>query len=113
MRGLVLGLGGQQAGGALRLEVQGAPQLAGDVERVQAQVVLRPALAEPVGEVAVAGPVDPLGPVGQLRDRGSPLVGGESAANVGRGYGLPRPARAFTARLPNIASPAIPPSIAR
>ena len=73
--GLVLGLGGHQAGAAAGLQVQHRPQLGCDVQPVQAQVVLIPAGAEGGGQVPVAGPVDLLDPGPQPGDRFLPVVG--------------------------------------
>ena len=73
--GLVLGLGRQQAGGPVGLEVQDRPQGRRDVQGVQAQVVGFPARGEGGGQVAVAGAVDLLDP-GAEPGQGFGAVGG-------------------------------------
>ena len=75
--GLVFGLGGQQRGGTVRLQVQDGPQLGQDVQAVQAQVVGGPAGAQGGGQVAVAGLVDPLDPAAQPGDGLLAVAGGE------------------------------------
>ncbi len=53
--GLVFGVGGQQPGGALRLEAEHQPQAGQHVQAVQAQVVRGLAGGEGSGQVPVAG----------------------------------------------------------
>ncbi len=74
---MVFGLGGQESGAALVLEVEHRPQLGEDVESVQAQVVRLPARAEGGGQVAVSGPVDLLNPGAEAGQRFAALVGWE------------------------------------
>ena len=74
---MVFGLGGQQPGAALVLEVEHRPELGEDVEPVQAQVVGLPAGAEGGGQVAVSGSVDLLNPGAEPGQRFAALVGWE------------------------------------
>ena len=99
--GLVFGLGRQQAGGAVGLEVQDRPQGGRDVQGVQAQVVGFPAGREGGGQVAVAGAVDLLDP-GAEPGQGFGAVGGREPpprrgrvglVAVGVVVGLGRPGR--------------------
>ena len=85
---------------ALGLQVEGAPQLAGDVEAVQAKVVLGPARAERGGEVAIAGPVDPVHPLAQLGQRGAAFVAGESPPGRCRAGPVPVTAAVFCCGAP-------------
>ena len=82
--GLVFGLGGQQLGGALGLEVEDGPQAGQDVQAVQAQVVGGPAGGDGGGQVAVAGAVDLLDPGVQAGDGFVAFGGGELPPCRGR-----------------------------
>ena len=82
--GLVFGLGGDQAGGAFRLQVQHGPQGGEDVHAVQAQVVGGPAGGQGGGQVPVAGPVYLVHPAAQPGDRLLPGVGGQGPPGRGR-----------------------------
>ena len=82
--GLVFGLGGQQLGGALGLEVEDRPQAGQDVQAVQAQVVGGPAGGDGGGQVAVAGAVDLLDPGVQAGDGLVAFGGGELPPGRGR-----------------------------
>ena len=85
--GLVLGLGGDQARGAVGLEVQDRPQGGRDVQAVQAQVVGFPAGGQGGGQVAVAGAVDLLDP-GAEPGEGFGAVGGREFPPRRRRVGL-------------------------
>ena len=82
--GLVFGLGGQQPGGAFGLEVEGRPQLAEDVQAVQAQVVGGPARTQGGGQVTIAGAVDLLDPGAQPGDGFAAFGGRELPPRRGR-----------------------------
>ena len=75
--GLVLGLSGDEAGGAFGLEVQDRPQGGCDIQAVQAQVVGFPAGAQGGSQVAVARPVDLLDPPAEPGQRFDAVGGRE------------------------------------
>src|ERR1022692_2817596 len=75
--GLPLALGGQDAGGAVRVEVQDGPELAEPVQGVQAQGMVFPAGREDGGELAVAGLVDLADPGAEPVQRGVAFWPGE------------------------------------
>ena len=68
--GLPFALGGEDAGGAARAEVEHGPQLAEPVEEVQAQGVLLPARQQRGGDLPVAGPVDLIDPGAESAEGG-------------------------------------------